>query len=97
MVLLDGRRLAALAWGAIGVMMLTGYAPIWLLSVAAALAGIAGSLIYPALNGIIPDLVPESTSANAATPGWRWVRPRLGSPDLAAGGAVVVWLAVAGP
>ena len=90
-VLLTGEWLAALAWGAIGVMMLTGYAPIWLLSVAAALAGIAGSLIYPALNGIIPDLVPEHVRQR----GNAWLAMGASAARLAglvAGGAVVVWL-----
>ncbi|HQY99461.1 MAG TPA: MFS transporter [Propionicimonas sp.] len=90
-VLLTGEWIAALAWGAIGLMMLTGYAPIWLLSVSAALAGIAGSLIYPALNGIIPDLVPEQLRQQ----GNAWLAMGASSARLAglvAGGAVVVWL-----
>ena len=62
-VLLAGEWLAALGWSAIGVMLLTGYTPIWALSLAAAAAGIAGSLVYPALNGIIPDLVPPALRA----------------------------------
>jgi MFS family permease len=72
-------------------MLLTGYAPIWLLCVAAGIAGAAGAMIYPALSGIIPDLVPEHVRQK----GNAWLAmgasaARLGG--LVTGGAVVVWL-----
>ena len=90
-VLLAGEWLAALAWGSIGVMLLSGSAPLWLMSLSAALAGIAGSLIYPALTGVIPDLVP----AHLRQQGNAWLAMGSSASRLAglvAGGAVVVWL-----
>ncbi|MFZ0529005.1 MAG: MFS transporter [Propionicimonas sp.] len=89
-VLLAGEWLAALAWGSIGLMMLSGFAPLWLLSLAAALTGVAGAMIYPALSGIIPDLVPEEHRQQ----GNAWLAMGASSARLAglvAGGAVVVW------
>ncbi|MBA3022128.1 MFS transporter [Propionicimonas sp.] len=90
-VLVTGEWLAATGFAAIGVMLLTGYAPIWLLCVAAGVAGAAGAMIYPALSGIIPDLVPEHVRQK----GNAWLAmgasaARLGG--LVTGGAVVVWL-----
>jgi MFS family permease len=90
-ILVTGEWLAALGFAAIGLMLLTGFAPIWLLCVAAGVAGAAGAMIYPALSGIIPDLVPEHLRQK----GNAWLAmgassARLGG--LVAGGAVVVWL-----
>lgn len=90
-VLVVGELLAAAGFGAIGVMLLIGQAPLWLLCVAAGVAGSAGALIYPALSGIIPDLVPEHLRQK----GNAWLAmgasaARLGG--LVAGGAAVVWL-----
>jgi len=42
----------------IGVMFLTGHAPIWGLAAAAFVAGTGSALVWPALTGIIPDVVP---------------------------------------
>jgi hypothetical protein len=78
-VLLVGELCAATAWGSIGLMLL------------AALAGVASSLVYPALNGIIPDLVPALHRQQANT----WLAMGASAARLAglvAGGAVVVWL-----
>lgn len=91
LVLLAGEWLSALAWALIGAMMLTGWVPLWGLILAAALAGISGSAIYPALNGIIPDLVPEHLRQQ----GNAWLAMGASGARLAgliAGGAVVVWL-----
>lgn len=90
-VLRWGELLAGIAWSSIGLMMLSGWAPVWALCAAAALAGIAGAAVYPALTGIIPDLVPapELQQANA------WLSMGASGARLAglvAGGAVVVWL-----
>lgn len=90
-VLVTGEWLAALGFAAIGVMLLTGAAPLWLLCTAAGVAGAAGAMIYPALSGIIPDLVPEQLRQK----GNAWLAmgasaARLGG--LVTGGAVVVWL-----
>ena len=66
-VLRWGEFLSAIAMGSIGLMMLTGNAPVWALCLAAALGGTAGAAVYPALTGIIPDLVPtgQLQQANA--------------------------------
>lgn len=48
----------ALAWGAVAVMLLTGWAPIALLVLAAGVAGLAEALFFPALTGVIPEVVP---------------------------------------
>ncbi len=90
-VLILGEWLAALGFGLIGVMLLTGFAPIWLLSVAAGFAGAAGAMIYPALSGIIPDLVPE----NLRQKGNAWLAMGASAArllGLVTGGAAVVWL-----
>lgn len=90
-VLLVGALLSAVAWSLIGVMFLVGWAPLWALCVAAALAGIAGAPVYPALNGIIPDLVPLEHRRQGNT----WLAMGASGAKLAglvAGGAIVVWL-----
>ncbi|HSK32352.1 MAG TPA: MFS transporter [Propionicimonas sp.] len=91
LVLLWGQLLAAASWSGIGVMMLTGTTPLWLLCIASAVAGMSGAAVYPALSGIIPDLVPAhllqkgnallSMGASAAR-----------FAGLVASGAVVMWL-----
>ncbi|MGC4154138.1 MAG: MFS transporter [Propionicimonas sp.] len=90
-VLRWGEFMAGIGFGAIGLMMLSGNAPVWALCLAAALAGIAGAAIYPALTGIIPDLVavPQRQQANAWLSGGASGARLVG---LVAGGAVVIWL-----
>ncbi|WP_036921218.1 MFS transporter [Propionicicella superfundia] len=90
-VLLAGALLSALAWGTIGLMFLSGWAPLWALCTAAAFAGLAGAPVYPALNGIIPDLVPVEHRQQ----GNAWLAMGASGARLAglvAGGAMVVWL-----
>lgn len=48
----------ALAHVALGLMLLTGQAPTWGLAAAAALSGTATAMVWPALTGIVPDVVP---------------------------------------
>ena len=81
----------AAAIAAIGVMMLSGTAPVWEISVAAAVSGVASAGVYPALTGIIPDLVPapQLQQANAWLGGGASVARLAG---VVAGGAVVLWL-----
>lgn len=91
LVLRWGEFLTGIALGSIGLMMLSGEPPIWAICAAAALAGTAGAAVYPALTGIIPDLVPpqDLQQANA------WLSGGSSGARLAglvAGGAVVVWL-----
>jgi MFS family permease len=90
-VLRWGEFLSAIAMGSIGLMMLTGHAPVWALCLAAALGGTAGAAVYPALTGIIPDLVPteQLQQANAWLSGGSSAARLAG---LVSGGAVVIWL-----
>ena len=91
LVLLWGQLLAASAWSVIGAMLLTGYTPLWLLCVASAIAGMSGAAVYPALSGIIPDLVP----AHLQQLGNAWLSMGASAArftGLVASGAVVVWL-----
>jgi hypothetical protein len=43
---------AALAWGALAAMLITGWAPLGLLITASALAGVATAMFYPAMTGV---------------------------------------------
>ena len=56
---------AALAWGALAAMLITGYAPVGLLIGAAGIAGMATALFYPALTGVVPEVVPEERLQSA--------------------------------
>lgn len=90
-VLRWGQLLAAVAWGGIGVMLLVNFTPLWLLCVAAAIAGMAGAAVYPALTGIIPDLVP----VHLLQQGNAWLSMGASAArfaGLVASGAMVVWL-----
>jgi MFS family permease len=80
-----------LCLGVIGLLLLTGYTPLWLLCVFAAGTGVFGSVVYPALTGIIPDLVPPEQLKE----GNSWLQ--LGNATaklfgIVSGGAVVVLL-----
>ncbi len=91
LVLRWGQALTALAWASIGLMLLLGHTPLWLLCVAAAVAGMAGATVYPALSGIIPDIVP----AHLLQDGNAWLSMGASAArfaGLVASGAVVVWL-----
>jgi len=50
--------LSGLAWAVIGILLLTGYAPIWLLMVMSALAGLGAALFWPAMVGVVPEITP---------------------------------------
>lgn len=57
--------LAALGWGAISAMLITGWAPLWVLVAAAAFAGMATALFFPAFTGAVPEVVPEARLQSA--------------------------------
>jgi MFS family permease len=57
-VMMAGETLSMLANLALGAMLLTGWAPIPALAGAGALAGTAVALLWPALTGIVPEVVP---------------------------------------
>jgi MFS family permease len=56
---------AALAWGALAVMLLTGWAPLGMMVAASGLAGVATALFYPALTGVVPEVVPAERLQSA--------------------------------
>lgn len=56
-VMVGADLVTALAWGAVSVMLLTGWAPVPLLAVAAAAAGIAAAMFFPAMVGVVPEVV----------------------------------------
>ena len=66
-VMMFGEVFNAVAWGSLAVMLLTGWTPLPVMAFAAALSGIAVALLYPALTGIIPEVVPADRlqTANA--------------------------------
>jgi MFS family permease len=76
---------------ALGTMLLSGYTPVWLLCACAALTGVSGALVHPALTGIIPDLVAEErlTEANSYLQGANATARLIG---VVAGGAAVAVL-----
>ena len=51
---------AAAAWGGLAAMLITGWAPLWLLITLAAVAGMATALFWPAFTGVVPEVVPAS-------------------------------------
>jgi MFS family permease len=80
---------AALAWGALAAMLITGWAPLGLLITASALAGVATAMFYPAMTGVVPEVVPAERlqSANGLL--------RLGQNFARIGGFAVAGAAVA--
>ncbi|WP_084259289.1 MFS transporter [Microtetraspora malaysiensis] len=66
-VMMAGEGLNAAAYSCLAVMMLTGWTPIPGLVTAAAVSGIATAIFFPALTGIVPDVVPAERlqTANA--------------------------------
>ncbi|MEV0614519.1 MFS transporter [Nonomuraea sp. NPDC050404] len=57
-VMMAGEFLMALGFFALSLMLLTGWTPLPALMAAAALAGVATAVTFPALTGIIPEVVP---------------------------------------
>lgn len=57
-VMMVGELLMAGGYTALGVMLLIGWTPLPALIAAAALAGVATAVTFPALTGIIPEVVP---------------------------------------
>ncbi|MFB4283305.1 MULTISPECIES: MFS transporter [unclassified Nonomuraea] len=57
-VMMTGEFLMAAAFFALAAMLLSGWTPLPALVAAAALAGVATAITFPALTGIIPEVVP---------------------------------------
>ncbi|MGV9772003.1 MFS transporter [Streptosporangium sp. NPDC003464] len=66
-VMMAGEALNAAAFSCLAVMLLTGWTPLPALVTAAAVSGVAIAILFPALTGIIPDVVPADRlqTANA--------------------------------
>jgi MFS family permease len=57
-VMVAGDAGNTVAFAAAAAMLITGWAPVWALMSAAAISGIASATLFPAMTGIIPDVVP---------------------------------------
>ncbi|HKE66597.1 MAG TPA: MFS transporter [Micromonosporaceae bacterium] len=59
--------LSAVSWAAIGVMLLSGWAPVGVLVVWAVAAGVGTGMFWPAMTGVIPEVSPpgQLQAANA--------------------------------
>jgi MFS family permease len=81
---------AALAWGALAAMLISGWAPLGVLVVVSAVAGMATALFYPAFTGLVPEVIPPDRlqAANGIL--------RLGMNAARIGGFAVAGAAVAG-
>ncbi|MEW9530894.1 MFS transporter [Microbispora sp. NPDC049125] len=66
-VMMAGEGLNAAAYACLAVMLLTGWTPLPALLAASAAGGVASAVLFPALTGIIPDVVPADRlqTANA--------------------------------
>jgi MFS family permease len=66
-VMMAGETINAAAFFCLAAMLLTGWTPLPALVTAAAISGIATAILFPALTGIIPDVVPADRlqTANA--------------------------------
>ena len=60
LVLRTGILMSATAFGLLGLMVLVGWTPLLALGSAAAISGIGIALFYPALTGLIPEIVPAA-------------------------------------
>jgi predicted MFS family arabinose efflux permease len=49
---------AAFAWGGLSAMLITGWAPLWLMVTLSAFAGMATAMFFPAFTGVVPEFVP---------------------------------------
>ncbi|MFI6738764.1 MFS transporter [Nonomuraea sp. NPDC050451] len=57
-VMMAGESLMAVGYFALGAMLLAGWTPLPALSAAAAVTGVGIAIMFPALTGIIPEVVP---------------------------------------
>ncbi len=56
---------SALVWTAVAALMISGWAPIPLLVALGVLAGLAGALFFPAMTGVVPEIVPTQSLQTA--------------------------------
>lgn len=88
-VLMSAETVNGVAHAALAAMLLSGTAPVWGLSAAAAVGGAGAAMVWPALTGIVPEVVPPDRlqQGNALVSLGGNVARVAG---LVAGGAVVV-------
>lgn len=90
-VMMVGEVLSASGFGALAVMMLSGWTPLAAMMSAAALDGIGQAVLFPALTGIIPQVVPpDSLQAGNGLLGLGANVARISG--VVVSGAVVAWL-----
>lgn len=58
-LLMGAELLSAAAFASLAAMFVTGHAPVAVVAAVAGLTGVALALYYPALTGVVPDVVPE--------------------------------------
>src|SRR5262245_36747099 len=58
-VMMTADLAAAAAWGGLAVMLITGWAPVPVLVGLSAVAGLATALFFPALTGVVPEVVAD--------------------------------------
>jgi predicted MFS family arabinose efflux permease len=56
-VMVAADLVAAAAWGGLAAMLITGWAPVPVLVALSAMAGMATAMFWPALSGIVPEVV----------------------------------------
>jgi MFS family permease len=56
-VMMGGTLLMSFAFLSLGLMMLTGWAPLVAMVIASAFSGVGMAVVFPALTGIVPDVV----------------------------------------
>lgn len=64
-VLVTAELLAAAGYTALAAMMLTGWAPVGMLSAAAFVTGVASALLLPSLTGVVTEVVPDDARQRA--------------------------------
>ncbi len=66
-VMMAGETLNAVAFFCLAAMLLTGWTPLLAMMIAAALSGVSTAILFPALTGIVPDVIPADRlqTANA--------------------------------
>ncbi|MFB4292357.1 MFS transporter [Nonomuraea sp. ATR24] len=90
-VMMAGEWVNAAGFAALAAMMLTGWTPMPLMAAAAAVTGMGIAVIFPALTGIIPEVVPpERLQAGNALLGLGANVSRVGGAVLGGGTVVLV-------
>lgn len=57
-VMMGGEILGTVAFAGLAVLLGSGFAPVWLMGIFAAASGVGIAVLWPALTGVIPEVVP---------------------------------------